>query len=70
MSEKQDDPINPSYYKSGGFEVADIADAYDLNRWLFTAVKYILRAGKKGDTVEDLKKSIWYIEREIKRLSK
>jgi hypothetical protein len=26
------------------------------------------RAGQKGDAVQDLRKAIWYIEREINRL--
>ena len=34
---------------------------------LGNAIKYISRAGKKGDYVTDLKKAIWYLEREIKR---
>jgi Protein of unknwon function (DUF3310) len=28
-------------------------------------VKYISRAGKKGDRTEDLKKARWYLDREI-----
>ena len=34
---------------------------------LGNAIKYISRAGKKEDYVTDLKKAIWYLEREIKR---
>lgn len=33
------------------------------------AVKYILRAGKKGDPVQDLKKARWHLDREIERLA-
>lgn len=64
------DPINPDHYKAGGIEVADVADAYDLNRWRTLALKYILRAGRKdpAKTVEDLEKSVWYLNREIGRL--
>lgn len=32
---------------------------------LGNALKYILRAGKKGAPVEDLKKARWYLDREI-----
>ena len=35
---------------------------------LGNAFKYIARAGKKGDTIEDLRKSVWYLQREIARL--
>ena len=33
---------------------------------LGNAVKYISRAGKKGDRVEDLKKAVWYLERALR----
>ena len=43
-----------------------------LNAWglekdalLWNAVKYISRAGKKGDTLEDLKKALWYLQKRI-----
>lgn len=64
------DPINPDHYEVGGIKVADVADAYDLGRWPFSALKYILRAGRKdpAKTVEDLEKSVWYLTREIGRL--
>lgn len=32
---------------------------------LWNAVKYISRAGKKGDTLEDLKKARWYLDKRI-----
>lgn len=31
-------------------------------------IKYIWRHGEKGDAVEDLRKAIWYVEREIQRI--
>jgi hypothetical protein len=34
---------------------------------LGNAVKYILRAGKKGDAIQDLRKAVWYLNREIER---
>lgn len=34
---------------------------------LGNAVKYIWRAGLKADAIEDLRKSLWYIQREIDR---
>ena len=35
-------------------------------------MKYISRAGKKDPTkeIEDLKKAVWYLDREINRLEK
>lgn len=32
------------------------------------AIKYIWRAGSKGDEIEDLRKAAWYVGREIERL--
>jgi hypothetical protein len=39
-----------------------------MNFNLGNAVKYVWRAGKKGDRLEDLKKAAWYLNREIQRL--
>ncbi len=64
--EIKNDPINPNHYKTNsGLEVIDVIEAFKLGFKLGNAIKYILRAGKKGSRVEDLKKAIWYIEREI-----
>jgi hypothetical protein len=59
------DPINPSHYKRGNLEAADIIESFELNWRLGNAVKYILRAGHKGDRREDIAKSIWYLQREL-----
>lgn len=61
------DPVNhpPHYTWLNGIEVIEITE--NLNFCLGNAVKYILRADHKGKPVEDLLKSIWYIERELHR---
>lgn len=61
------DPINhPSHYQSkSGIEVIDVIEAFDLGFHSGNAIKYILRAGKKGDRIEDLRKAQWYLDREI-----
>jgi hypothetical protein len=60
------DPINPPHYKAaGGMECIDVIEAFGLGFNLGNAVKYILRAGKKGDAKEDLRKAIWYLQREV-----
>lgn len=56
---------HPAHYTSGGMEAIDVIESFDLGFSLGNAVKYILRAGRKGDRLEDLKKARWYIEREI-----
>ncbi len=40
------------------------------NAYLWNCVKYISRAGKKGDALTDLNKAMWYLMREIERLEK
>lgn len=60
------DMVNsPPHYTAGGVETIDFIEAKNLNYNLGNAVKYITRAGLKGNRVEDLKKAKWYIEREI-----
>jgi hypothetical protein len=34
------------------------------------AIKYLWRAGEKGDAIEDLRKALWYVDREIERLER
>lgn len=43
----------------------DIAEAFNFN--IGNAIKYLWRAGLKGDAIEDLRKSAWYVQREIER---
>lgn len=65
------DPVNhPDHYTSGGIETIDFIECKGLSYHLGNAVKYITRAGKKDPTktVEDLKKAIWYLSREVQRL--
>ena len=69
---KQANINHPSYYNDGKIEVIDFIEDKYLNFNRGNAVKYISRAGKKDANAEidDLRKAKWYIEREIKRLSK
>ncbi len=62
------DPVNnPKHYTShpSGIEVIQITE--HMNFCLGNAVKYILRADLKNNAIEDLRKSAWYIQREIER---
>jgi hypothetical protein len=58
---------NPKYYTYSSIEPSDAIMAWKLNWHLGNVVKYIVRAGLKGDTLHDLKKAKAYLEREIKR---
>lgn len=55
---KQEDVINhPSHYTRGKIEVIDFIEDQQLPYHLGNVIKYIARAGYKGDKLEDLKKS-------------
>lgn len=59
---------HPDYYKHGGVEAIDAIEAWGLGFHLGNVVKYIARAGHKtADSLQDLRKAAWYLDREIKR---
>ena len=66
-----DNVNHPSHYTDGKIEVIDFIEQKNLNFHRGNAVKYIARAGKKDPAkeVEDLRKAVWYLNREIKRLT-
>lgn len=68
---KNKEMINhPQHYNMGKFEAIDVIEDWQLNFNLGNTVKYISRAGHKDDIIQDLKKALWYLDREIKRLEK
>lgn len=82
MSEEQrsePEAVNhPAHYGGADnpYEAIKVIEAWELGFCLGNTVKYISRAGKKGDSlteipkkrIEDLKKARWYLDREIERL--
>jgi len=66
---KGDSVNHPSHYTShpSGVECVTIIEHFNFN--IGNAIKYLWRAGMNGDAVEDLKKSVWYVNREIDRLT-
>lgn len=68
MDEAVDHPVH-----YGGadypYEAIKVIEAWDLGFCLGNTVKYIARAGKKGDELEDLRKARWYLDRQITRLT-
>jgi hypothetical protein len=56
---------HPKHYNVDGYEVIDIIDAFKLNFNMGNALKYLLRADRKGNKEQDLKKALWYLQREI-----
>ena len=62
----EEDVINhPSHYTRGKIEVIDFIEDQQLPYHLGNVIKYIARAGYKGDKLEDLKKARWYLDRYI-----
>lgn len=65
LKENTEKVDHPHHYKGVGMEAIDVIKAFQLNFGLGNAVKYILRAEKKGTRETDLKKAIWYLQKEI-----
>ena len=60
-----DNISHPSHYTRGAIETWDFIRDQGLNYHLGNAIKYICRAGFKGDAIEDLQKAIAYLQNEI-----
>ncbi|WP_408934992.1 DUF3310 domain-containing protein [Corynebacterium marquesiae] len=60
-------PIQPSHYQgfTDGAQPIDIAEHVGFN--LGNVIKYVARAGKKDDRLQDLRKAEYYLQREIQR---
>lgn len=66
--ERREAVNHPAYYNTGGIEAIDVIEAWNLDFCLGNVVKYIARAGRKTkDSLRDLKKAEWYLNREIER---
>ena len=61
---------SPAPYNTGNIEVIDAILDWHLNFCLGNAVKYIARCEHTNDKIDDLKKAIWYLQREIEQSSK
>lgn len=70
----QSDPVSPDHYKfPGGMEVIDISEHLTSNGG--QVVQYVARATRldghiKGNALEDLKKALFFLQREIERLER
>lgn len=60
---------HPDHYGGADnpYEAIKVIEAWGLGFHLGNTVKYISRAGRKGEdkTLEDLRKARWYLDREI-----
>jgi hypothetical protein len=65
------DPVNhPPHYNAhpSGIECITIVEHFNFN--IGNAIKYLWRQGLKANSLEDLEKAVWYINREIERRTK
>jgi len=60
---------HPEHYTKHPSGVECIEITKYMNFCCGNAIKYVWRAGLKGDAVEDLRKAIKYLEFEIERLA-
>lgn len=69
-----DSPVSPSHYKHSTWEAIDVIEAVvaavadatgkpDAAYNVGASLKYLLRAGRKGETPEQLDKAAWHITR-------
>lgn len=63
---------HPSHYggKNNPYEAIKVIEAWELGFNLGNTVKYISRAGKKDNIIQDLEKARFYLDREINNLKK
>jgi len=61
----------PLHYNNGKeYDLIDVGIDYQLNFFRFNVLKYICRAGKKQNELQDLEKALDYIQREIEFIRK
>lgn len=69
-AQRRDMVNHPPHYTAhpSGVECIQITEHMNFN--IGNTVKYLWRAGDKGELLEDLRKAAWYLNREIERVSK
>ena len=58
---------HPSHYNQG-IETIEYIESWSMNFNTGNVIKYVTRAGYKNNQLEDLKKAMWYLQREIGRI--
>ena len=61
--------INPEHYSNTEIEPIDVIEDWKLGFHLGNAIKYIKRAGQKGEESfeDDISKAVWYLQRSIQK---
>ena len=62
-----DQVIHPQHYggKDNPYEAIKVIEAWEVGFNLGNTLKYISRAGKKDNIIQDLEKALFYLDREI-----
>ena len=58
---------HPAHYNTGNIEVIDFIEDQGLDFNLGNVVKYVSRAAHKGHRTDDLRKALWYLQRELNK---
>jgi hypothetical protein len=68
---QEEDPVNkPEHYQYSPIQPIDVIDAWELDFYLGSVIKYISRFKKKGKPLEDLEKALWFLNKELEILRK
>jgi hypothetical protein len=64
--------IHPQHYggKDNPYEAIKVIEAWGVDFNLGNTLKYISRAGKKDNIIQDLEKALFYLDREIQNRKK
>jgi hypothetical protein len=64
--------IHPQHYggKNNPYEAIKVIEAWEVGFNLGNTLKYISRAGKKDNIIQDLEKALFYLDREIQNRKK
>ena len=60
--------VNHPIHYNMGIEAIDYIESHDMNFNIGNVIKYTTRAKHKNNELEDLKKALWYLQREINNL--
>ena len=68
---EENDPVNkPEHYQYSSIQPIDVIDAWELDFYLGSVIKYLSRYQRKGKPLEDLKKAAWYLNKKIEEMEK
>lgn len=62
--------MKPKHYATDNIDVIDFCKLYNLDFNKGNIIKYVCRAGKKDNELEDLEKALDYLQREIEYVKK